>query len=239
MARELYLTPLFNNLSLKAYYRFSSGALTTDSKDSHTLTAISDPAEDASGKFGGAVVLDGNDGYYATDHSDFKPTGVFTMGAWIKTSTTTGIQNILTSFNYAASKFAGIQIRVDANKFSLYSFRNTGISAGTDYQVVTGGTSVSDGNWHLVVGTWDGSYLRVYVDGTSDATAVAWSYAPGYQATNYVQIGYEDDDTNAVGQFFNGSLDDLFIFNGKALSATEISNLYNGTWPSGAWFAFL
>jgi len=56
------ITGIINSANLKAYYRFESGALTTDSSgEGHTLTAISDPAESPSGKFGGAVYLDGND----------------------------------------------------------------------------------------------------------------------------------------------------------------------------------
>lgn len=40
------VTDIINSSNLKAYYRFESGALTTDgSGNSHTLTAISDPAE--------------------------------------------------------------------------------------------------------------------------------------------------------------------------------------------------
>ncbi len=40
-AQELNLTVLKDNSALKAYYRFESGALTTDSSgNSHTLTAV-------------------------------------------------------------------------------------------------------------------------------------------------------------------------------------------------------
>jgi hypothetical protein len=84
---ELNESALLSDASLKAYYRFEDDALTTDSSgEGHTLTAVSDPAEVASGKFGGAVTLDGNDAYSATDHADFKPTGNFTVGGWVKTT---------------------------------------------------------------------------------------------------------------------------------------------------------
>jgi hypothetical protein len=44
---------------------------------------------------------------------------------------------------------------------------------GTTTATVTGSTSINDGNWHLVVGRWDGANLTLYVDGVSDATPVA------------------------------------------------------------------
>ena len=100
MSAELITTKQFVNTNLKAYYRFEDDALTTDSSgEGHTLTAISDPAEDASGKFGGAVALDGNDAYSATDHADFKPTGNFTVGCWVKTSTTGVAQYFFQSYS--------------------------------------------------------------------------------------------------------------------------------------------
>ena len=86
-SQELASTSWYTDAQLKAYYRFSTGALTTDSSgEGHTLTAISDPSEDSGGVFGYAVALDGNDAYSATDHADFKPTGNFTIGGWIKAS---------------------------------------------------------------------------------------------------------------------------------------------------------
>jgi hypothetical protein len=228
MSAELITTKQFVNTNLKAYYRFESGALTTDSSgEGHTLTAISDPAEDASGKFGGAVALDGNDAYSATDHADFKPTGNFTVGCWIKTSAGSAIP--FGSMRYDGTTYSGIRLYIDANGiFYLQSFRNTGKVAGTDYQNAAGTTDVRTGAWVFLVGTWDGSYLRVYVNGTLDNTAVAWANAPGYNATNYVRIGARKQSASAEDLFVNGSLDDVFLLNGTALTADQIKGIYDG-----------
>jgi len=232
-AIELYSTPLYSESSLKAYYRYSSGALTTDTTaGGHTLTAISDPAEDASGKFAGAVALDGNDAYSVADHADFKPTGAFSVVAWIKTSTTGAEQTIAQSYAEGSSKMSGWLLRIAvANKVLFRSGKNTGSTAGTDYQNITGGTTVTDGAYHLIVAVWDTTKLYLYVDGNSDASAVNWANAPSYQATNYVRFGCECDTGTNIS-FITGSLDDVSIFNGKALSATEVSKYYNGTWTS-------
>lgn len=231
---ELIKTRWYPESVLKAYYRFESGALTTDSSgNGHTLTAISDPAEDANGKFGGAVAFDGNDAYSATDHSDFKPTGNFTVGFWFKTSTTGAHQNIFSSYNYYLNTFSGFVSGITSeNKIRLFSSKNTGNVAGTDYQQVTGGTTVTDGAWHFYVATWDGSYLRIYLDGASDATAVSWSNAPAYNATNYVRIGYSYDSTGGADAYLTGSLDDVFLLNGKALNAYEVLSIYRTISPA-------
>lgn len=140
---ELIKTRWYPESVLKAYYRFESGALTTDSSgESHTLTAISDPAEDASGKFGGAVAFDGNDAYSATDHADFKPTGNFTIGAWVKTSTSGATQYIFVSYS-KNTNVAGIRVAVASTGIiSCLSGKNTGATSNTDYKNCNGTTEI-------------------------------------------------------------------------------------------------
>jgi hypothetical protein len=215
--------------TLKAYYRFTSGALTTDSSgNGHTLTAISDPAE-TTGVFAGGVDLDGNDGYSATDHADFKPTGAFSVSAWVKANLITGNQYIFQSFS-ANTNYAGFIVYIKAAKdqgvIFFASGKNTGTTRNTDLKAIDGSTTVADNLWHQVVVVWDGSYLYLYVDGVEDATPVAWANAPVYAATNYVRIGcYNGSGTNNL--FFTGQLDEVALWNGKALSALEISQMYN------------
>lgn len=235
-AYELTKTILKDSANLKAYYRFESGALTTDgSGNSHTLTAIATPTEDASGKYGGAVAYASasSQAHSAVDGADFKPTGNFSISAWIKTSTTGTQKVIFTSWAAATSKYAGIEMQIDAsNKINIYSGKNSGVVEGTDLQKAVSATSVTDGNWHHVVGTWDGSTLRAYVDGKMDGSAV-WANAPVYQATNYVRVGCANDTGTNYG-YFNGSIDDLAFFNGTALSADQIKELYEGRYI-GEW----
>jgi len=220
---EFITTSMFGDATNKAYYRFESGALTTDSSgNSHTLTAISDPAE-TTGKFGGGVDLDGNDAYSATDHADFKPTGNFSIGGWIKTSTANTI--IFSSYSQNTN-WAGIFLYISGGgKLICLSAKNNGTTQGTHWQQALGATTITDGNWHLVNGIYDGANLYVYVDGKLDGST-AWTSGAAYAATNYVRVGCYST-TGSDSLFFTGSLDDLFLLNGKALTATEISNLYN------------
>lgn len=230
MAVELINHPLFSDATLKAYYRFEDDALTTDSSgEGHTLTAISDPAEDASGKFGGAVALDGNDAYSYTDHSDFKPTGNFTIGMWVK-STSTTTNGILFQSWSQNSNLAGIRLWLDYYEYNPSRLRfdigrNTGTTENTDWKQMVVSNQITDGNWNFVVATWDGSYLRIYINGSSVGTPVAWTYAPGYAATNYVRIGC-NNNSGTDRDFFTGSLDDVFLLNGIALTSNQVLWLY-------------
>jgi hypothetical protein len=110
----------------------------------------------------------------------------------------------------------------------MESGKNTGTVNGTDFKTITSTGTVNDGSWHFVVLTWDGSKLHCYIDGSEDGSGVTWANAPAYQATNYVRIACTDNSGTEAG-FFNGSIDDAFFYNGKALSLSDVQGLYNGT----------
>ena len=81
-------------------------------------------------------------------------------------------------------------------------------------------------NWHHVVAQFDGTTRSIYLDGG----LVASDSPTGHSVPN--ASNFRIGSTNG-GEYFNGSLDEIGIWN-RALSAQEISNLYN----SGAGFTY-
>jgi hypothetical protein len=233
-AKEIATTNWYTDASLKAYYRFSTGALTTDSSgESHTLTDIGDPAE-VDGVFGKAADFDANDAYSAVDHADFKPTGAFSVGAWIKTTKkTTTTRPIFQSYS-ANTNRAGFVVYIYNGTFSAFIGKNTGTTVNVDYKSIGSSKDLADGNWHFVAFTYDGSYMKLYADGVSVATPVAWEYPPAYAATNYIRVacynttGTNTNYLNSGGALEVASLDDLFLINGTALTAEQINHIYTG-----------
>lgn len=83
-------------------------------------------------------------------------------------------------------------------------------------------TTVSSGSEYHVAATWDGSYMRLYVNGIAEGSPVA-------------HTGIEDDELGGtpfvVGYVFNttyayaGYIDELAVFN-DCLSADEIASIY-------------
>jgi hypothetical protein len=223
---ELNTVPaLLADSSLKAYYRFESGFLTTDTTtNAHTLTAINYPVG-LTTKFAGLVYLASQSAYSAVDHTDFKPTGNFTIGGWIKTTQTGYARFIFQSYSQNTN-WAGFYFRISAgNKLYFVSGKNTGTILNTDYKAVTGSTTVTDDVWHFVVATYDGTNLNLYVDGKSDATAVAWAYPPNYAANNYVRVGV--GNLNGSNSSYSlGAFDDIFLLNGRALTLADVQEIY-------------
>ena len=210
----------------------------TDTKNGHTLTAIGTPTT-LTTKFNGSVFLGNSSAYSAVDHADFQPTGNFTVGGWIKTSdNTTTNKAIFNSMSYP--NYAGISFRTNTiGGLSLYSGKNTGITVYVDYSLVQSTTTnYCDGNWHFVVATFDGSYLRLYKDGNLDCTPRAWAYAPAYAATNHVRVGaYSNAGTNSL--YFMGQLDEVSFFPSDALSLAEVQSLYAASITDGSNSAIL
>src|SRR3989344_3615370 len=85
------------------------------------------------------------------------------------------------------------------------------------------GTSIEANGWHHFVFLTNASGSTVYQDGTQVAVSATWR--PNVGATDILYIGQEID-TATPSDFFDGSIDDIILFN-RALNVNEISSLYN------------
>ena len=68
-------------------------------------------------------------------------------------------------------------------------------STGTLVASVTGATTASDGLWHHVAGVWDGSQMRVYLDGNQNGlkkSTVAPNFGTG--ATGSGRVAEQQPD---------------------------------------------
>ena len=139
-----------------------------------------------------------------------------TLSAWIKTSNSSDINQIITADNYPVAR--------------KYQFRKNGYAlqfipfVGGGPLFIDGGTNVSTNTWRYVVATIDGSYMRLYVDGVSDASPV--SSGGGLDSTSQdVYIG-ADHNNGAPQNFWDGVLDECRISN-IARSSDWITTEFN------------
>lgn len=217
-AQELNNTVLKNSANLKAYYRFEAGALTTDSSgNGHTLTNQTAVAETTSGKFGGGASLNGSHYMYTANTTALNITGNITVGCWVyfnavaeKGLVSKGLHGD-TTFQWAlrTSSTGKLAFGVDDNG----SWGPAGDAVATQ--------SYTTGQWYFVVGVYDGSTVRLYIDGKCETTT---SYSSGIVSkTGNVYIGTFFDASYVV----NAVIDEVFIFS-SALSADQIKELYEG-----------
>ena len=102
--------------------------------------------------------------------------------------------------------------------------RRSPLNGTTDQHAGTA-TRLTPNVWHHLAATYDGSVLRMYVDGVQVGTL----NAPGNIANTtggVLEIGGDA----LWGEFWSGGIDDVRIYN-RALSATEITALMNANIP--------
>lgn len=213
--------------ALSGYWSFDVDS--TPDVGGFTMADIGTPTYTA-GKFSNAFTGDGStDALSITDTETLKPTGAFTIGAWIK-CTVGG--SIFSSYS-ANPNNAGIYFRVSGGgKLALLVGNNTGTTVNLNYSDHFGNTTITDGNWHYVVATVKDRWVQMYVDGVLDYSGYGY-VNPAYAGTNYIRIGC----TNMTGvntYHFNGQIDDLFIINGYALDERTILEQYRADEAQGS-----
>jgi hypothetical protein len=98
-------------------------------------------------------------------------------------------------------------------------------STGTNTVNCISTARYDDNIWHHVVAVRDNDRrCKLYVDGNSSPVASSTNGGAGnsVDSSSVFKIGY-----NGASEFFIGDIDQIFHWNDKALSTTEIADLYN------------
>jgi len=184
-----------------------------DSHGSHDLTDNNSVGYSSSGKVSNAADFTPSD-YLSigTDESDFDfGSGNWTIGCWVKLDT--DASRTIIAKTDSGYEFIIYFIGAPQSKFSLYL-----VGSGETSEILPG-TTWSTGTWYFLTVWYDGSkaYLQVN-NGTIYDTV----------HTNGVK---EDGSKLWVGRwssyYWDGLIDEMFVYKGKALSADEREWLYN------------
>ncbi|MDO4569563.1 MAG: LamG-like jellyroll fold domain-containing protein [Planctomycetia bacterium] len=146
----------------------------------------------------------------------------FTFAAWVAP-------------NSSQEKYHEILRKEDHNLRLLFSFQehmrvlSLGFNAGGQYSECDAPISpedVLDGEWHFVVGTFDGRIARVYLDGLEIASADRKSALQTIASDNTQGVGAPlfIGSASGSGEYFQGRMDEVSIYR-RALSAGEILTL--------------
>lgn len=185
-----------------------------------TLTNMTRASDVAIGKLGQALHFDEINNFISIpNHAtlNFGTSQNFSVAAWVKARPIAG--------SYAA--IAGKKLSRATNRLgyllSVQGVLSAYVSDGVDEVNIFSDTSLDDDTWHHVVLTANRTgNATLYVDGLVDGTPAGMS-----------AVGDIDDvaapltigDIGFEGQPFNGSIDDVRIYN-RQLSASEVKLLY-------------
>jgi len=165
--------------------------------------------------------LDGTNDLLEIPHNDsLSLSGAFTIETWVNPAQ---IKNdwqplITKENNNGGERNYGLFIRPNTLKLHASVFKTNG-----GYNVLEeSGTSLNQNEWNHVAMTYDGSTLKLYVNGKFDSSINVSGNA--LQNTHPVKIGNE----NNVFTGFKGKINDVRIWN-TARSEAEIQNKLNAT----------
>ena len=171
----------------------------------------------APGRVGQAFNLNG--GYIEVpDSPSLSITGPLTIESWINPSSP-NYQCIIEK--YDAPGLNGYFLRLGPQVHaSVCGDHLTGCNP-----LAFGATSITPGIWRQVAAVYDGTSVKIYLDGVLDGS-IAATIAP-MDGTTSLKIGARGDDANIR---FGGLIDDVKIYN-RALSPTEIQTNFNSASP--------
>lgn len=117
-----------------------------------------------------------------------------------------------------------IDYYVDAGVYRLRWLRG-----GSEVAYNMGGTPLNLATWYHLVGTYDGSNIRLYLNGSQVGSTVAASgVADVGSSPNIMRLGqYRDGNANVLSRYFDGAMDEVGFWFGHCLSSSEITELYN------------
>ena len=206
-----------NNACVRYYTLDQASGNFTDATGTNDAVATGSITYSATGvgNLGTAVEVNGSgNGEGETSYNLTNTNQVHSTYQWVKADTTGNWRRIW-STNVFAFQQGGSSPYTDKWRFQSYQ--------GGSTMDAYGGTVTSD--WTCLVTTSNGSTGTVYQDGTSVGTgSISAASASGVQNIHLLQR-----DTG--GEQFSGRLDEWALFDNYTLSATEVTNLYNGGNP--------
>jgi len=200
------------------------GELVVWSGNSNNGTAVGDAKQVDNGKFGKGFEFDGDGDYVSVAHdSSLNVTGDYSWGAWFYTKMSDSQIPLSKNTGVGGSaQFAQYSIWIYLNDWRCYVGNDTSSNFATTNNDVPGDVN----SWVYIMCVYNDSGLHIYKNGVFiDSNDSAINPNTPVTDSNPLYIGVEDGDPGAD---FNGTIDDVMIFN-RSLNAWEIQGLYANT----------
>ena len=220
----LAATPAGSTLTgLAAYWSFDSSTnFNVPDVGGSTLTKGNGASWTASGKFGGALSLNGSSqSLYDLSSPAYLPVGnsSYTQSVWFKPNVVSGSGGLVGWGSYGSGRRTNaLRLYENSGGFRHYWW-------GADLDCTGAQCPISAGTWYHVASTWDGTTRKLFVNGV-----LKRSDTPG--ANNATAADFHIGKT-CCSEYFTGLIDDVAIYN-RALTESEVADLGNIAVPTNS-----
>ena len=165
------------------------------------------------------------------DAPKISPTNGITISAWINTTTTSGTRVIVCEDRFSTTPQRDWAFYLDAdNNLRFYAF-NPDESGDFSVGIAKPAASITDGNWHHVCVTWDGTITTDAAKIVFDGTDITQATATATGIKNTSPYGLAIGQTQQGGGYrFNGKMSNVQIWD-ASITTSQIAELYNNGVP--------
>jgi len=204
--------PVASGLVLAYGFEETSGSAATDSSPFANNGTLNGATSSASGKYGRALSFDGtNDRVDVPDAASLDLTSGMTLEAWVKPTAVSGWRTALMK-----ERGANLVYALYASNGAVPTTENFTSTENSS----PGTTGLALNTWTHLASTYDGTTLRLYVNGTQVSAKTLGGAMPA--TANPLRIG----GNGVWGEYFAGLIDEVRVYN-RALSVGEISTDMN------------
>jgi hypothetical protein len=171
----------------------------------------------AEGKKGGAYEFTSNGNQIQIHNKPLLNPKQITLAAWIKTSFKDGQYRRI--FDKSAGKGIAISVMGDMTNGGRFNRGKVILEIGPNSWNISDSV-VADGQWHHVLGAYNGSDQRLYIDGQLQKQMPRWNGRVLENDFNFT-IGCNQSNPDEKGLSFQGIIDEVMIYS-RALSPKEV-----------------
>jgi YD repeat-containing protein len=239
VVNSAYRTAILATAGISDYWRQDdTGTTAVDANGANNNGTYTNGPLATAGLIGGetnnAHTFDGVNDYVELSPTPFGTPSTVSAETWVRTAATKtgGYHFLITDSSAEVNGSAlsidnGFAMAIDSTNHAIFTVgRTTGIN--TSRAVATSSVTLAPNTVHHVVGTYDGTTARIYVDGVQVGTA---TLVGGITWTSSRDLRLGRPVESAASQFFlQGALDETAIYT-QAMSAATVLAHYNAGKP--------
>ncbi len=174
--------------------------------------------------------LNGTSQYVDLSPTPFGTPSTFSVEAWVRTSAAKSSGGYHFVVSDSSTDFDnGFSLVIDSSNRPIFVAARENIIGIVTRGQATSATTVPPNTTHHLVGTYDGSRVRIYVDGVERANA-NFNNGPTWSGSRDLRIGRPISSTSLAQRYLQGTVDEPALYT-SALSAATVLAHYDAGKP--------